>query len=292
MMHLKQQPTAGDLSFFHPDWPVLYEDNHLLALYKPAGLLVQGDNTQDISLLELGKSWLKERYGKPGQVFLGLVHRLDRPVAGVILFARTSKAAARLSEQFRSGKAKKCYLAIVEGTPNPKSGRLVHHIERTDRFSRIVSEPSSLSQEARLTYRVLETFRSQSLVEVELETGRRHQIRLQLSHLGHPLLGDVRYGASAPLPQKQIALLAWELTVEHPTRKEPMTFRSPFPRGWPRREGAEREGAEREGARREARGGKTVRLEDSESEREGSPPWDWKELLSLIKNHHTLLVRS
>lgn len=255
MTEERSKPAQGDF-FYHPSWPVLYEDNHLLALYKPAGLLVQGDNTGDISLLELGKVWLKERYGKPGQVFLGLVHRLDRPVAGVVLFARTSKAAGRLSEQFRSGKVKKRYLAVVEGILKEPSGRLVHHIERTDRFSRIVSEPTPHSQEARLSFRLLETIRSRSLVEVELETGRRHQIRLQLSYLGYPLLGDLRYGASAPLPGKQIALLARELSVEHPTRKESIVFQSPFPKGWP-----------------------WGFLSASEER----PPWDWKDFRKLIK---------
>jgi 23S rRNA pseudouridine1911/1915/1917 synthase len=219
---------------YHPSWPVFLEDNHLLALYKPAGLLVQADQTGEVSLLELGKSWLKERYSKPGRVFLGMVHRLDRPVAGIVLFCRTSKAAARLSEQFRTGTVRKRYLAVVEGRMEPESGRLTHHIERREKVSsRIVPPSTPNSREARLTYRVLEAAGDRSLVEVHLETGRHHQIRLQMSHVGHPVLGDLRYGASRPLPQKQVALFAVELAVDHPVRSERIVLRSPLPQGWP-----------------------------------------------------------
>jgi len=247
---------SNDKYFFHTSWPVLYEDNHLLVLYKPAGLLVQGDQTGDLSLLDLGKAWLKKRYSKPGQVFLGLVHRLDRPVAGVVLFCRTSKAAARLSEQFRSGQVQKHYLAIVEGRLKESSGRLIHHIERRDdRSSRLVPSPTSISQEAILSYRLLDTRRSVSLVEILLETGRHHQIRVQMAYIGHPLLGDLRYGAQAPLPRKQIALLARRLVINHPTRREEMDFQSPLPLGWPW---------------------------PSEANGSQSPPWDWTDLCSKI----------
>ena len=129
----------GDF-FFHPSWPVFYRDNHLLVLYKPAGLLVQADETREVSLLDLGKLWLKQVYEKPGRVFLAMVHRLDRPVAGVVLFCRTSKSAARISEQFRMGTAEKYYLAVLEGELKKKSGRLVHFIERRENLSsRVVS---------------------------------------------------------------------------------------------------------------------------------------------------------
>jgi 23S rRNA pseudouridine1911/1915/1917 synthase len=242
--------------FYDPVWPVLYEDNHLLALYKPAGLLVQGDRTEALSLLSLAKVWLKERYHKKGEAFLGLVHRLDRPVAGVMLFCRTSKAAGRVSEQFRCGKTRKHYLAIVAGTPAMSSGRLVDHIERLEnRSSRIVPAPTPSSQEARLSYRVSSATSSCSLVEIHLETGRHHQIRVQMSHLGHPILGDLRYGAPAPLPQKQIALFAKELTLNHPITKEELTISSPLPRAWPWPPG--------------------------QPVRQG-PPWGWKELEALI----------
>jgi len=238
--------------FFVEDWPVFHLDNHLFVLYKPAGLLVQGDETGDISLLELGKEWIKRRFDKPGQVFLGMVHRLDRPVAGVILFARTSKAAARLSEQFRSGSTRKEYLAIVEGHPKERSARLVHFLERGDkRSTRATSEPAPTRKEARLRYTVSATSENRSLLAIELETGRRHQIRAQLASIGHPIVGDIRYGASGPLDQAQIALLAWKLTVEHPTRREALTFETPLPRRWP--------------------------WPDATS-REPSPVWNWREI--------------
>jgi 23S rRNA pseudouridine1911/1915/1917 synthase len=221
------------MSFLHERWPVFHEDNHLLALYKPAGLLVQGDETGGANLLDLAKGWIKQRHGKPGRVFLGLVQRLDRPVAGVMLFARTSKAAARLSAQIRRRETRKIYLAVVEGRLPAGSGELAHSIERQDRLSRIIARPSPSSRDARLAYRVLGAAEGRSLVEIELETGRKHQIRLQLAHIGCPVVGDVRYGAAAPLAARRIALLARELAVEHPTRREILTFTCPLPEGWP-----------------------------------------------------------
>jgi 23S rRNA pseudouridine1911/1915/1917 synthase len=246
----------NDKYFYHPSWPVFHEDNHLLVLYKPAGLLVQADQTEDVSLLELGKAWLKEKWSRPGRVFLGMVHRLDRPVAGVILFCRTSKAAARLSDQFRTGRVRKRYLAVVEGRMKEESGRLIDHIERREGVSsRIVPPNTQGGREARLSFVLLDTMESKSLVEVQLETGRRHQIRLQLAHIGHPVLGDLRYGASGPLPEKQIALFANELAVDHPTRRERLVFRSPLPQGWPW---------------------------PSDHPDPLSPPWNWAKLRPLI----------
>ena len=242
--------------FFIENWPVFYEDNHLLALYKPAGLLVQADQTKDPSLLELAKIWLKDRYQKPGRVFLGLVHRLDRPVAGVILFARTSKAAGRLSEQFRTGTVEKKYAAVVEGVIKQASGHLGHSLERINgRSSRIMDQPTPKTREARLFYRVLDTGHSRTLVEIDLETGRHHQIRAQFAHIGHPVLGDLRYGASAPLPEKQIALCATELSILHPTLKDTRTFVTPYPRGWP-----------------------WIALDDAAD----APIWNWSAISSLI----------
>jgi 23S rRNA pseudouridine1911/1915/1917 synthase len=221
------------IPFLHERWPVFFEDNHLLVVYKPAGLLSQGDETGEANLLDLSKAWIKERHHKPGQAFLGLVHRLDRPVAGAMVFARTSKAAARLSDQIRNRRMRKVYLAVVEGGPPSAAGRLVHCLERRERTVRIVSHPTPLGREARLAYRVRETALGRSLVEIELETGRKHQIRLQLAHVGCPIVGDVRYGASEPLPSRQIALLAREICFEHPTRRETLTFTAPAPAGWP-----------------------------------------------------------
>ncbi len=220
--------------FFHPSWPIFHRDNHLLVLYKPAGLLVQADETEEISLLELGKLWIKDVYKKPGRVFLGMVHRLDRPVAGVVLFCRTSKAAARISEQFRTGTAEKYYLAVLEGELKEKSGSLVHFIERREkRSTQVVPERTTGAREARLAFSVLDSAKGRTLVRIKLETGRRHQIRVQFAHLGHPVAGDLRYGAPSPLPQKQIALFAKELIVDHPVRGEKMKFESPLPCGWP-----------------------------------------------------------
>lgn len=252
--------TAADnldrLTFFDNRWPVVYVDNHLLALYKPAGLLTQGDRTGDACLLELGKRWIKIRFDKPGNVFLAMVHRLDRPVAGVVLFARTSKAAARLSSQFRERTVQKRYLAVVHGNPSQPSGRLVHHIDRRDRRSLVVPAPTPDSQEACLRYTVLGHAAGSSLVQIDLETGRRHQIRLQLAHLGHPIVGDLRYGAGRPLPERQIALLAHRLEVLHPTRGERLRLTSPLPRGWP--------------------------WPEASSNERFRPPWDWRDFDAVI----------
>jgi len=231
------------IPFLHERWPVFHEDNHLLVLYKPAGLLAQGNETGAANLLDLAKVWIKQRHHKPGRVFLGLVQRLDRPVAGVMLFARTSKAAARLSAQLRTRQTRKIYLAVVEGQLPSERGKLTNHIERHDRLSRIAPQPTCSSREARLSYRMLGSVEDRCLVEVELETGRKHQIRLQLAHIGCPIVGDVRYGARTALSGRQIALLAREITLEHPTRREMLSFACPLPSGWPWTEAAIRANA-------------------------------------------------
>lgn len=224
--------SSGELHY-HLRWPVLYHDNHLLALYKPAGLLVQGDATRDVTLLDLGRRWIKERYRKPGAVYLGLVHRLDRPVAGVVVLARTSKAAARLSAQLRAGTVDKLYWAVLEGFWTVAEGTFDDRLTRSTGSSRISDADAPEGRPARLSYRLLAATGSRSLVEIHPGTGRRHQIRLQFAHRGHPLVGDVRYGAATPLPGRQIALLAKAITFQHPTRREAITVTSPTPRGWP-----------------------------------------------------------
>lgn len=221
------------IPFLHERWPVFHEDNHLLVLYKPAGLLVQGDETGAANLLDLAKAWIQQRHRKPGRVFLGLVQRLDRPVAGVMLLARTSKAAARLSAQLRTRQTRKVYLAVVEGRLPSDRGELTHHLERQGRLSCVVPQPSASSREARLAYQVQEIAGGRNLVTVELVTGRKHQIRLQLAHIGCPIVGDVRYGSQAPLAAGPIALLAREIRFEHPTRRELLSFVCPLPVGWP-----------------------------------------------------------
>ena len=214
---------------------VLYEDNHLLAVYKPAGVLSQGDETGDPTLLDAAKAWLKHKYAKPGNVFLGLVHRLDRPVAGVLLFAKTSKAAGRLSAEFRTGCVEKVYRAVVEGTPEPAEQTLTGSVlkdEETKR-SRLVAAGTAGAREAEIHYRVLGTQKGVSLLEVVPKTGRSHQIRVQLAGIGHPILGDVKYGAAAPLPGGEIALYARALSFKHPTRDETVEIAAGPPPGWP-----------------------------------------------------------
>lgn len=212
---------------------VIYEDNHLLAVCKAPGELVQGDRTGDEPLVESCKAYIKEKYHKPGAVFLGVVHRLDRPVSGVVLFARTSKALSRLNEVFRSREdLEKVYLAIVEGRPAEPSGTLRHTLLRDRKQNRSfpVRPGTREAKEAVLDYRLIADLpEGQSLLEVHLHTGRHHQIRAQLAAIGCPIVGDVKYGASRPLPDASIALHARSLTLIHPTRKEPITLTADLP---------------------------------------------------------------
>jgi 23S rRNA pseudouridine1911/1915/1917 synthase len=203
---------------------VLYEDNHLIAVLKPANLLTQADATDDRSLMDVVKAWLKARYDKPGKVFLGLLHRLDRPVAGVVLFAKTSKGASRLSAQIRARTVDKTYRALVEGRLAPEAATLQHflcedeHAEPGAPRVQVASSPGAGRKEAKLAYRVLEHRDGQTLVEVALETGRKHQIRAQLAAVGHPLVGDARYGASTGRTVNEgIALCAVSMAFDHPT---------------------------------------------------------------------------
>ena len=210
---------------------VLYADNHLLVVYKPGGLPVQADASGDEDLLTQGKAWIRKEKNKPGDVYLGLVHRLDRPARGVVVLGRTSKAAARLSLQFREHTLEKIYRVVVHGKPKPPSGTLRDWLESDERGSRIVVP--GRGKESVLDYRLLESDGARSLLEVTLHTGRKHQIRCQLAALGHPVLGDLRYGAPQPLPDRCIALLAYRLTLTHPTTQERMTFLAPDVAGWP-----------------------------------------------------------
>jgi 23S rRNA pseudouridine1911/1915/1917 synthase len=212
---------------------ILYEDNHLLCVFKPGGLLVQGDRTGDTTALELAKRYIKEKYGKPGNVFLGLVHRIDRPASGVVVFARTSKAASRLSREFHDRKVKKTYLAVVWGRIAEDQGELVSYIERAHLRSRVADGPSASAKQAVLHFTVLARREDLTLVEVSPATGRHHQIRLQFARAGHPVVGDLKYGATAPLPDKTIALHATSLTFEHPVREEPVTISAPPPTSYP-----------------------------------------------------------
>lgn len=203
---------------------ILYEDNHLLVVEKPVNMPVQGDASGDMDLLTACKAYIKEKYHKPGEVYLGLVHRLDRPVGGVMVFARTSKAASRLSDQFKGRKAKKHYVAIVQGEA-PAYGTLTDWLYKNEKTNTVSVVPPNTSgaKEAKLHYRTLNREKGLSLLEVELMTGRPHQIRVQLSHMGCPILGDQRYNPSAR-PGSQIRLWAYSLTLQHPTLGENMTF--------------------------------------------------------------------
>lgn len=210
---------------------ILYLDNHLLVVNKPAGILAQGDITGDADLLTLSKTYLKQRFHKPGNVFLGLVHRLDRMVSGVTVFARTSKAAARLSAQFRDHTVEKKYMAIVEGRLQG-AGACRDYILKGDRKSQIVTPKTPGAQYAQLLWNVLEQKTSVTLLEITLVTGRHHQIRAQLSGMGNPVLGDRKYGSKENFYQKNIGLHCFLLSLEHPVRKETLTWKAPLPVFW------------------------------------------------------------
>lgn len=204
---------------------VLYEDNHIIVVEKPFNVLSQGDNTNDVSLLDMVKDYVKMKYNKPGNVYIGLVHRLDRPVGGIMVFARTSKAASRLSESIRNNQFSKKYFAIVNGHLENNSGRYVDRIKKLDNGNSIVSKDG---KEAILDYKVVKYCKELdcSLVDISLLTGRHHQIRVQFSHHGHSLVGDQRYGKQ---DRKQICLFAYSLSFVHPVKNEKMTFNLQLP---------------------------------------------------------------
>jgi 23S rRNA pseudouridine1911/1915/1917 synthase len=208
---------------------VLYEDNHLIAVYKPGGILVQGDISREPSLMDMVKDYIKNKHNKPGKVFLGLVHRLDRPVSGIVLFARTSKSASRLSAQWRQRTITKIYWALVHGKMGLPSGTLRNYLEKGEKAVSLADETRKGSQEAVLSYRTLRVKGKASLLEVNLRTGRKHQIRAQLSAEGCPIVGDVKYGAPVRREDGSICLLAKSLTFMHPTRPETMHIEAPPP---------------------------------------------------------------
>jgi len=213
---------------------IIYEDNHLIAVNKKAGWLVQGDKTGDVSLVEALKIYVKVTYNKPGEVFLGSIHRLDRPVTGLVIFARTSKALERMNLLFSSRDIVKNYLALVEGRTVANEGKLEHYLLKDPKTNtvRAFNTTSKYPKEAKLSilsYEVKEKMDKMSLLNVYPHTGRSHQIRVQLSSLRCPILGDIKYGASRPLPDMSIALHSASLEFIHPVKKEILKIEAPLP---------------------------------------------------------------
>ena len=217
---------------FSPD-DILYEDNHLLIVNKHCGDLVQPDPSGESALEDRIKRFIKERDGKPGEVFLGVVHRIDRPVSGAVLFAKTSKALVRLNEMIREGRIRKTYWALTENRPEAESGELRHYILRDGRTNRskAFDAPRPEAKEARLKYRMAGAGTRYTLLEVELLTGRHHQIRAQLSKIGCPIRGDLKYGAKRSLPGGGISLHSRQVAFDHPVRHEQVEVTAPVPAG-------------------------------------------------------------
>ncbi|MGA2418361.1 MAG: RNA pseudouridine synthase [Candidatus Staskawiczbacteria bacterium] len=224
---------------------VLYEDNHIIAVQKPAGLLTQGDRSGEASLMDEVKKYLKEKYKKPGNVFLGLVHRLDKPVEGIVLFGKTSKGASRLSEQFRNHTIQKTYHAIVVGKPKKEKGSIKEQVNKISFFAEGFTNKTDeeLLQEikkatktrtAELSYEVVKSNKKYSLLKILPKTGRFHQIRIQMQQMGCPILGDVKYGATSPLPDKSIGLAATAISFKTATEDKLINLEIPLPGAWKR----------------------------------------------------------
>lgn len=210
---------------------ILYEDNHLLAVVKPSGLATMGLAKGEETLLTHSKDYIKQKYNKPGEVYLGVVSRLDVPVSGVVLFARTSKAAARLNEQFRTHSVEKIYVALVEGSVDPPEDEWIDRIREDERHRKVWLTRNGEGKEVKLQYRTLHKTNNNSLIEIQLETGRKHQIRVQFSGHGFPIFGDRKYGAKTVFPEG-IALHALKLTVTHPTTHQRIVLTAPIPVIW------------------------------------------------------------
>lgn len=210
---------------------ILWEDNHILAVNKHAGQLVQADTTGDLALEDEVKAFLKQRENKPGNVFLGVTHRIDRPVSGVVLFAKTSKALARINEMFKAGTIKKTYWAIVKDRPEEDAALLEHYLVRDTKKNRTMAllKPRADAKVAKLSYRILAHSVNYYLLEIDLHTGRHHQIRAQLSKIGCPIKGDLKYGFPRSNPDGGICLHSREIKFEHPVRKEQISVIAPVP---------------------------------------------------------------
>ncbi len=210
---------------------VIYEDNHIIIVNKQPGEIVQGDKTGDEPLVETVRRYIKEKYAKPGNVFCGVVHRLDRPVWGLVIFAKTSKALTRLNEMFRNGNIRKTYWAITRNAPAKPADRLVHYISTVERNNKSYASttPKTGAKEAALSYRVIGHSDRYHLLEVNLETGRKHQIRVQLSSIGCPIRGDLKYGDKRSNPDGSISLQAHSIEFEHPVSHQPIHITAPLP---------------------------------------------------------------
>jgi 23S rRNA pseudouridine1911/1915/1917 synthase len=211
---------------------VLYEDNHLLAINKTAGTLVQGDATGDKPLVDICKDYIKEKYKKPGDVFLGVVHRLDRPVSGVVVFARTSKSLERMNELFRNRETKKIYWALVDKKPPNQQGTLIHWLVKDEKKNKTTAykKEHAEGQRSELSYKINEQKSGLFLLEVNPITGRPHQIRVQLASMGCPIVGDLKYGFSTANEDASICLHARQLHFIHPVKKEPITITASLPK--------------------------------------------------------------
>ena len=210
---------------------VIYEDNHIIVVNKAPGEIVQGDKTGDIPLSELIKKYLKEKYGKPGNVFCGVVHRIDRPVGGLVIFAKTSKALERLNKMLRDGEIHKTYWALVEGTPKESEATLRNFLKSDGKLNKtfVSKETDPEAKESILNYKTLAIGDRYSLLEINLLTGRKHQIRAQLSNIGHPIKGDLKYGARRSNPDGSISLLARKISFVHPVSKQNIELEAPLP---------------------------------------------------------------
>lgn len=211
---------------------VIYEDNHIIVVNKESGEIVQGDKTGDAPLSDIVKAYIKEKYRKPGNVFLGVTHRLDRPVSGLVIFAKTSKALSRLNEMFRKGEIHKTYWAIVKNKPKERQGRLTHWIVRNEKQNKSYAYDNEVkdSKKAVLDYRLLASGDNYHILEIHLLTGRHHQIRCQLSAMGCPIKGDLKYGAQRSNPDGSISLLSRYVEFVHPVSKEAIALDAPLPK--------------------------------------------------------------
>lgn len=213
------------------DLKIIYEDNHIIAVNKPSGMLVQGDKTGDETLGDVVKKYLKEKYQKPGDVYLGVTHRIDRPVSGVLLFARTSKALTRLNELFKSRDMKKTYWAIVQNRPAKEEDTLTHWLEKNEakNMSKAFAKETDGALKCSLDYKLISSIDNYHLLEINPHTGRHHQIRVQLAAIGSPIKGDLKYGSKRSNKDGSISLHARKINFEHPVKKEPIEIIAEVP---------------------------------------------------------------